>query len=83
MSVSAAYLASHLQAWWNTRVTDPDDLQRGQGTVEYVGIVVTVALLLSAVAVAAKGWGGDVGNALKAVIKNSIDLVANPKGAGK
>lgn len=76
----AAHVASHAQAWWNTRIDAARDGQRGQGTVEYVGIVVTVALLLSAVAVASKGWGNDVGNALKNVIKSSIDLVANPKG---
>lgn len=80
MSRNAAFVASHAQAWWNTRLDALADGDRGQGTVEYIGIVVTVALLLSAVAIAAKGWGNDIANTLKTVIKNAIDTVANPKG---
>ena len=34
--------------------------RRGQGTVEYVGVVVMVTLLIAAVAVAAKGWAPSV-----------------------
>ncbi len=51
--------------------------QRGQGTVEYVGIVVMVALLVSAVGVVASKWGGDVGDKLKdAMLKAIKRLVA-------
>ncbi len=46
--------------------------QRGQGTVEYVGVVVMVTLLVGAVAIAAKGWAPDVGNALKKAIGDAI-----------
>lgn len=56
--------ASH--AWW--RVRDA----RGQGTVEYVGMVVMVTLLVAAVAVAAKGWAPDVGNALKKALTGAV-----------
>ena len=50
-------LAMH--AW--DRMTE----ERGQGTVEYVGIVVMVALLVSAVGLVAGKWGGDIGDNLK------------------
>jgi len=51
--------------------------QRGQGTVEYVGIVVMVALLVSAVGVVASKWGGDIGDRLKdGLIKSIKKLVA-------
>jgi hypothetical protein len=43
------------------RLTD----RRGQGTVEYVGIVVMVALLVGGVGLVASKWGGDVGDKLK------------------
>lgn len=46
--------------------------RRGQGTVEYVGVVVMVTLLIAAVALAAKGWGPSVGGALKNVIGDAI-----------
>lgn len=58
--------ARAMRAW--DRMSD----QRGQGTVEYVGIVVMVALLVSAVGVVAKGWGGDIGDNLKEGLVKAI-----------
>jgi hypothetical protein len=46
--------------------------RRGQGTVEYVGVVVMVTLLIAAVAVAAKGWAPTVGDGLKKAIGEAI-----------
>ncbi len=46
--------------------------RRGQGTVEYVGVVVMVTLLVAAVAVAAKGWAPAVGDGLKKAIADAI-----------
>lgn len=46
--------------------------QRGQGTVEYVGVVVMVTLLIGAVAAAAKGWAPAVGDGLKKAIGDAI-----------
>jgi hypothetical protein len=46
--------------------------RRGQGTVEYVGVVVMVTLLVAAVAVAAKGWAPAVGDGLKKAIGEAI-----------
>ena len=64
-----------MRAW--DRLTE----QRGQGTVEYVGIVVMVALLVSGVGLVAGKWGGDVGDKLKdgllqAIKKLVVNLVA-------
>lgn len=55
-----------LSTWWRLRD------ERGQGTVEYVGMVVMVTLLVAAVAVAAKGWAPDVGEALKKALTGAI-----------
>ena len=55
-------------AWTTVRATHAWDRlteERGQGTVEYVGIVVMVALLVSAVGLVAGKWGGDIGDNLK------------------
>jgi hypothetical protein len=38
---------------------------RGQGTVEYVGTVVMVTLLIAGVGAAAKGWAPDIGAELR------------------
>lgn len=51
--------ARAMRAW--DRMTE----QRGQGTVEYVGIVVMVALLVSGVGLVAGKWGDDIGDKLK------------------
>ena len=65
--------ARAMHAW--DRMLDSD--QRGQGTVEYVGIVVMVALLVSAVGVVASKWGGDIGDKLKdGLLKAIKKLVA-------
>jgi hypothetical protein len=48
------------------------DDRRGQGTVEYVGVVVMVTLLIAAVEVAAKGWAPAVGDGLKKAIGEAI-----------
>lgn len=50
--------------------------QRGQGTVEYIGIVVMVALLGGAVGLVASKWGDDVGNKLKDGILKAIGKLA-------
>ena len=46
---------------------------RGQGTVEYVGVVVMVTLLIAAVAAAAKGWAPKIGGDLRDAITDAID----------
>jgi hypothetical protein len=46
--------------------------QRGQGTVEYVGMTVMVALLVGGLAVAAKQWGLPIGDLLKGAVTKAI-----------
>lgn len=46
--------------------------QAGQGTVEYVGTVVMVTLLIAGVGVAAKGWAPDIGDELRRALLRSI-----------
>lgn len=62
-----AWLHSHAAYAWEHRHE-----RRGQGTVEYVGMVVMVTLLIGGVAAAARGWAPDVGNGLKRALVESI-----------
>ncbi len=72
-----------MAAWLHVRalaLSDRRESQRGQGTVEYVGMVVMVTLLVAAVAVAAKGWAPDVGGALKKALTNAIKKLTDGFG---
>ncbi len=69
---TSAATAAYAQAWWNTRRDALEQGQNGQGTVEYVGIVVTMALLLGGIAVASKGWGNDIATSLRGILKGAI-----------
>ena len=53
-------------------LVDSRTRQLGQGTVEYVGVVVMVTLLIAAVAVASKGWAPGVGDAMKKALTAAI-----------
>lgn len=44
----------------------------GQGTVEYIGMVVMVTILVAAVAVAAKGWAPDIGGGVRRALSTAI-----------
>ena len=65
-------MAAWLHAAGLTAIDRARDDSRGQGTVEYVGVVVMVTLLIGAVAVAAKGWAPAVGDGLKKAIGDAI-----------
>ena len=65
-------IAAWMQAAAITAVERARQDRRGQGTVEYVGVVVMVTLLIAAVAVAAKGWAPTVGDGLKKAIGDAI-----------
>ncbi len=60
--------------WWRVRES------RGQGTVEYVGMVVMVTLLVAALAVAAKGWAPDIGTSLKKALSGAVKHLADGFG---
>lgn len=54
-------------------------VQRGQGTVEYVGLVLLLAVLLAGVVTASKGFKDtEIPNAIVAKLKGAIDDVGKP-----
>lgn len=59
---------------WALRARDED----GQGTVEYVALILLVAGVLAAVVVAGKGMNGaDLAKAIIGKLKDSIESVGN------
>ena len=60
-------MASHVSVWTMDLLRRMSE-NRGQGTVEYVGVVVTMALLWARWP-CREGWGGDIGGSLKGVVK--------------
>jgi Flp pilus assembly pilin Flp len=56
------------------------DRERGQGTVEYVGLILLVSLLMVGMVAAMKGFNGKQGTELAGVIvdkiKQAVDKVA-------
>jgi hypothetical protein len=51
--------------------------QRGQGTVEYVGLILLVALLMVGMVAAMKGFNGKQGTELAEVIVEKIKSAVN------
>lgn len=75
-------VAARISVWMLDRAGRMND-RRGQGTVEYVGVVVTMALLLGAMAVGANKWGGDVGESFKKLIMNAVGFASDKLPGGK
>jgi len=64
-----------LMGWVHLRMLDAWDGQRGQGTVEYVALILLVAALLAGVVAATKGtkFGtGGIAQAIVTQIKNAL-----------
>jgi hypothetical protein len=51
--------------------------ERGQGTVEYVGLILLVSLLMVGMVAAMKGFNGEQGTELADVIVNKIKSAVN------
>jgi len=51
--------------------------ERGQGTVEYVGLILLVSLLMVGMVAAMKGFNGKQGTELADVIVNKIKQAVN------
>lgn len=64
-------IAAYAQALLSTTLARLSD-QRGQGTVEYVGVVVMVTLLVAAIGTLAAGWADEVGGQLRKAVTDSI-----------
>jgi hypothetical protein len=69
-----------MSSFWETlcavahRMTD----RRGQGTVEYLGLVLAVGALLLAVSVQVKGGGAGIGGQISKSMEKAISSVAQP-----
>ena len=53
--------------------------ERGQGTVEYVGLILLVAGILTAVVIAGAPKGADIGKAVVDKLSDAIDGVGDKK----
>ena len=51
--------------------------ERGQGTVEYVGLILLVSLLMVGMVAAMKGFNGDQGTEIAEVIVSKIKSAVN------
>lgn len=67
--------------WIHAQLARLDDDQRGQGTVEYVGLMLLLAALLSGVVLAAKGMkdGGGLAKEIAEKLKDTIGSVGKGK----
>ena len=62
----------HAAAWRRLRTIQTLAGERGQGTVEYVGLILLVSLLMVGMVAAMKGFNGKQGTELADVIVNKI-----------
>jgi hypothetical protein len=67
--------------WIHAQLARLSSEQRGQGTVEYVGLMLLLAALLSGVVLAAKGMkdGGGLAKEIADKLKETIDGVGKSK----
>ena len=61
-----------LMGWVHMRIVEAGGGERGQGTVEYVGLILLVSLLMVGMVAAMKGFNGKQGTELADVIVNKI-----------
>jgi nitrate reductase gamma subunit len=71
--IARAHVAGHVAA----RRLAEHGLQRGQGTVEYVGLILLVALLMVGMVAAMKGFQGRQGLELAETIVDKIRQAVN------
>jgi len=68
---------AHANALWALRRLRPAAGSRGQGTVEYVGLILLVSLLMVGMVAAMKGFNGQQGTELAEVIVTKIKSAVN------
>jgi hypothetical protein len=72
---------AHAELVWRLAAGRADGAQRGQGTVEYVALMLLVAALLTAVVAVAKGVKGDgIAGAIVGKLKDAIEGVGAKGG---
>jgi hypothetical protein len=77
------HLLLELRHWARTRVWHPLASGRGQGTVEYVGIVILVGALLIALKAGMGDKGGTIAHKISTSVSNAIqDVMDSKKGTG-
>jgi hypothetical protein len=54
--------------------------EEGQGTIEYIGLILLIAGIMAAVVALKTKSGTDIGNTVVTKMKESIDGVGDPKG---
>lgn len=62
-------------AWAQVRLFQFAEDRSGQGTVEYVGLMLLLATVLTAVVAAARGKDGGITNAIVGKLKETIESV--------
>ena len=67
----------HWRAIELRRLLDSPTSERGQGTVEYVGLILLVSLLMVGMVAAMKGFNGKQGTELAEVIVEKIKSAVN------
>jgi hypothetical protein len=75
MNAICGYL--HAQGHWALRRLRHTAREGGQGTVEYVGLILLVSLLMVGMVAAMKGFNGKQGTELADVIVNKIKQAVN------
>jgi len=69
----------HLMGWVHTRIAQAGGGQRGQGTVEYVALILLVAALLAGVVAATKGTKFGTGGIAEAIVDQIKSALKNLK----
>jgi hypothetical protein len=75
--VEALYLYFVRRAEAIRRLLEPVRSERGQGTVEYVGLILLVSMLMVGMVAAMKGFNGTSGTEIAEVIISKIKQAVN------
>jgi len=75
--VDALYLYFFRRAERIRRLLDRTSSERGQGTVEYVGLILLVSMLMVGMVAAMKGFNGTSGTEIAEVIISKIKQAVN------
>jgi hypothetical protein len=75
--MNALIAHAHANALWLWARTRRAGASRGQGTVEYVGLILLVSLLMVGMVAAMKGFNGQQGTELAEVIVTKIKSAVN------
>jgi hypothetical protein len=69
----------HLMGWVHMRIVEAGAGERGQGTVEYVALILLVAALLAGVVAATKGTKFGTGGIAEAIVGQIKSALKNLK----